>query len=208
MLPTNEIRLSILIPSIPTRWGSLISNYNHILNLVGDKNIEVLAFTDNKKRTIGEKRDALVKMANGKYFMFVDDDDFLISLDKIYEATQNDVDVITFKQECLNDDKSTFIVTFGLGNEIEHNWNQDNKYIDCKRPPFHVCAWAKKYQNYDFPKVNYSEDWGWLKQFVYEAKTEVHIPEVLIRYNFDPETTEASTEDNAEWKNPNTKEQL
>jgi len=207
MLQQNEIKLSILIPSIPSRWGSLISVYNHILNLVGDKNIEVLAFTDNKKRTIGEKRDSLIKMANGKYFMFVDDDDYLISLDKIYEATNEDVDVITFKQECLNDDKSTFIVTFGLGNEIEHNLNQNNKYTDCKRPPFHVCAWAKKYQKYDFPKVNYSEDWGWLKQFVYEAKTEVHIPEVLIKYNFDPNITEASTEDNIEWQNPNIQRQ-
>jgi hypothetical protein len=33
----------------------------------------------------------------------------------------------------------------------------------------------------------------------------VHIDKVLARYNFDPQVTEASTEDNSEWKNPNHK---
>jgi glycosyltransferase involved in cell wall biosynthesis len=203
MLQKNNIRLSILIPSIPSRWGSLISTFNFLLEKVGDKDIEILAFTDNKKRTIGEKRDALVKMARGKYFMFVDDDDELLSVEEIYEATNQDVDVITFKQECQNSDGSKYIVTFGLGNVVEHNLDDRGMYLDMKRPPFHCCAWNKKYSEYDFPAVNYSEDWGWLKQFLHQAKTEVHIDKVLARYNFDPQVTEASTEDNSEWKNPN-----
>ena len=66
------MRLSILIPSIPSRFDKLIATYEHLLILCEGKDIEVLAFTDNKKRTIGQKRDALVQMSNGKYVMFVD----------------------------------------------------------------------------------------------------------------------------------------
>jgi hypothetical protein len=42
-------------------------------------------------------------MSNGKYFMFVDDDDTLLNVDEIYEATLQDVDVITnsFANECF-----------------------------------------------------------------------------------------------------------
>ena len=205
MSQKNEIRLSILIPSIPSRWRKLTASFDSLLEKIGSRDIEILAFSDNKKRTIGEKRDALIKMANGKYIMFVDDDDELVSLDELYEATKQDVDVITFKQECRNSDGSKFVVTFGLGNEIEHNVNEEGNYIDCKRPPFHVCAWNRKYAAYDFPSVNYAEDWGWVKQFVHVATSEIHIDKVVCRYNFDPEVTEASTEDNSEWKNPNVK---
>ena len=197
------MRLSILIPSIPSRFDKLLATYNQIASMCEGKDIEVLAFTDNKKRTIGEKRDALVQMSNGKYVMFVDDDDTLLSVDEIYEATLEDVDVITFKQECLNADKSTFVVDFGLGNIIEHNKDESGNYIDCKRPPFHVCAWHKKYKEFRFPNVNYGEDWAWVEQFVKYAQTEVHIDKVLHKYNFDPKVTEASTEDNDVWTNPN-----
>ena len=197
------MRLSILIPSIPSRFDKLLATYNQIASMCEGKDIEVLAFTDNKKRTIGEKRDALVQMSNGKYVMFVDDDDTLLSVDEIYEATLEDVDVITFKQECLNADKSTFVVDFGLGNIIEHNKDENGNYIDCKRPPFHVCAWHKKYKEFRFPNVNYGEDWAWVEQFVKYAQTEVHIDKVLHKYNFDPKVTEASTEDNDVWTNPN-----
>jgi glycosyltransferase involved in cell wall biosynthesis len=197
------MRLSILIPSIPSRFDKLLATYNHIASMCDGKDIEVLAFTDNKKRSIGEKRDALVQMSNGKYVMFVDDDDTLLSVDEIYEATLEDVDVITFKQECLNTDKSTFVVDFGLGNDIEHNTDDKGNYLDCKRPPFHVCAWHKKYKEYRFPNVNYGEDWAWVEQFIKYAQTELHIDKVLHKYNFDPKVTEASTEDNEIWTNPN-----
>lgn len=204
MSQKSEIKLSILIPSIPSRWRQLTTSFDSLVEKIGDKDIEVLAFSDNKKRTIGEKRDALVKMAKGKYIMFVDDDDELLSVNEIYEAAcKHDVDVITFKQECRNTDGSTFIVDFGLGNKIEHNVDENGNYTDCKRPPFHVCAWNSIYAAYDFPAVNYAEDWGWVKQFVHVAINEFHIDKVLCKYNFDPKITEASTESNSEWKNPN-----
>lgn len=187
-------RLSILIPSIPSRWDKAKALYDHIATLIGDRDIEVLLLMDNKRRTIGEKREALKNAANGKYFMFCDDDDSLYSIDEIYEATANDVDVITFKSKCRNSDGSTYIVTAGLRNEVEHN-TEDGRYLDCKRPPFTQSAWASRFKQFSFPATNYSEDWEWVKQCLPTAFLETHIDKVLHGYNFDPEVSEATMEE-------------
>jgi len=194
--------LSILIPSIPSRWTIAIELYNRTVKMCDGKDIETLMLTDNYKRTIGEKREALKNISNGEYFMFVDDDDSLYSIEEIYEACKGAVDVITFKSRCLNADGSTFIVTAGLKNEVEHN-TEDGKYLDCNRPPFPNCAWSKWFKKISFPAISYGEDWEWVKKALPLARFETHIPEVLHGYNFNPDITEASTETNTHWTNPN-----
>lgn len=186
-------RLSILIPSIPSRWDKARALYNDLMDMIGDKDIEVLLLMDNKQRTIGEKREALKNIANGKYFMFVDDDDSLYSVHEIYEATRNDVDVITFKSKCRNSDGSEYIVTFGLKNDIEHN-TEDGRYLDSKRPPFTQCAWSSHFKKYSYPASNYGEDWEWVAKCLATAFLETHIDAVLHGYNFDPEVSEAVVE--------------
>jgi hypothetical protein len=187
------MQLSILIPSIPSRWERAQKLYTKISKMCEGKDIEILLFLDNKKRTVGGKRDSLVQMSRGKYFMFVDDDDDIISIDEIYKATFQDVDVITFKQLCLNTDKSTFIVSFGVGNpnQINETYFNSGIFLDCKRPPYHVCAWNQTFKKYRFPEISYGEDWQWVKQCIAEAKTEVFIDKVLHRYNYDQNISEA-----------------
>lgn len=197
--------LSILIPSIPSRFSILRPLIDKLTRMINGRNIEVLVLTDNKHRSIGAKREVLKNIAQGRYFMFVDDDDDLLSIDELYSAAcDNDVDVITFKQQCRNKDGSRFTVTFGLGNPVEHNQN-NGVYIDCKRPPFHVCAWNEKFKKFSFGDVSYAEDWVFVKQCLTEAKTEFFIDKIVHSYNFDMNITEASTESNEYWKNPNGK---
>lgn len=195
-------RLSILIASIPSRWEMTQKLVQKIEGMIGDKDIEVLVFFDNKKRTIGEKREALKNISNGKYFMMVDSDDDLISLDDIYEATNLDVDVITFNVQCRNNDGSSYTVFQGLNNPIEHN-TKDGRYLNCKRPPWWMSAWHNKFKKFSFPAINYSEDYEFLKHCWDEAKTEHYIPKTLYKYDFNENITEASTESNEYWKNPN-----
>lgn len=196
-------RLSILIPSIPSRFDKAIRLYNKITEQSLNMDIEVLMLTDNKKRSIGQKREALKNVSKGKYFMFVDDDDDIQNIPLLYEATEKDVDVITFKQKSRNTDGSHFIVTFGLGNEVEHNQNEKGLYVDLKRPPFQVCAWNEKFKDFSYPDINYAEDWGWIKQVLPLAITEYFIDEIIHYYNFDMKVTEADTSSNELWKNPN-----
>jgi glycosyltransferase involved in cell wall biosynthesis len=44
---------------------------------IGEFPVEHLILMDNKRRTVGEKRDALLRAAKGNYVAFVDDDDFI-----------------------------------------------------------------------------------------------------------------------------------
>jgi hypothetical protein len=196
-------RLSILIPSIPSRFEKSFNLYNKLIEETENMDIEILMLTDNKKRSIGLKREALKNISKGKYFMFVDDDDDIKNIPLLYEATENDVDVITFKQKSRNTDGSHFIVTFGLGNEVEHKQNKQGQYVDLKRPPFQVCAWNQKFKDFAYPDINYAEDWGWIKQVLPLAKSEYFIDEVIHLYNFDMNVTEADTSSNELWENPN-----
>lgn len=183
--------LSILICSIPSRFAKVMQLYAEINALVEDRDIEILIFTDNKKRSIGAKREAIKNICNGKYFLYVDDDDSLYSLKEIYEACKSDVDVITYKIKCRNSSGKEFTVTVGLGNEIEHKDDGEGNYIDLKRPPFTQAAWNSKFKHIPFPDKNYSEDAEWAEEALKEAKTEIHIPQVLQGYNFDPSVSEA-----------------
>lgn len=196
------IQLSILIPSTPSRWDMTKVLFDRLELMAQGKDIEILCFFDNKKRSIGAKREALKNISKGKYFMFVDSDDDLLSINEIYEATFKDVDVITFKQRCRNQDGSDFIVTFGLGNEVEHN-TQDGRYLDCKRPPFQMCPWHHSHKGIRYPNVNYGEDGVWSLEANKKATIEHHIDKIIHSYNFDINVSEASTQDNEHWKNPN-----
>ncbi len=197
------IRLSILIPSIPSRFERAMSLYNKIETMCIGLDVEILLFMDNKKRTIGEKREALKNLSKGKYFMFVDDDDSLLSVKEIYEATEKDVDVITFWQVCLNSNGSEYFIDFGLKNPIEHNTDENGNYVNCLRPPFHCCAWSSWFKKIKYPAINYGEDGVWVLKSLKHANVEHHINEVLHAYNFHPQLTEASTESNKYWTNPN-----
>lgn len=196
------IQLSILIASTPSRWDMTRKLYDGLIEMVGDKKIEVLLFMDDKKRSIGAKREALKNIANGKYFCFCDSDDNLTGLDDIYEATSLDVDVITYKAECRNNDGSTFVVTQNLDNPTEHN-TFGGRYLDCLRPPYPNCAWNQRFKKYYFPDISYGEDGIWVDKCLNEATTEHHIPKILFKYNFNLAVTEASTESNPYWTNPN-----
>lgn len=198
-----NIQLSILIPSIPSRFDKANALYQNLLTMAEGLEVEIIMLTDNKVMTIGEKCNHLKNSCRGKYFCFIHDDDELVSVKEIYEATFLDVDVIDFKAECTNPDGSTFIVTQRLDNEVEHNI-ENGRYIDCNRPPFPNCAWNRNaFSGRYFPHVSYGEDWGFVQNCLKTAKTEHFIDQVLFKYNFDPKVTEASTQDNEVWKNPN-----
>lgn len=199
-------KLSILIPSIPSRIDKLTTLISKLESLIGDKPVEILAFTDNKKRSIGCKRQALVDIAKGDYLAFLDDDDDLLPeyIDEVLKASESSPDVITFKQWCVVDGND-FIVDF----DLRHTENEEckiveGKYIDIKRKPFHVCFWKREIaQSERFPDVGYGEDWNWIEKIIDKATVQYKINKVLHKYVFDSSITEAPTETNDIWENPN-----
>jgi hypothetical protein len=188
------MQLSILIPAIPERWAIGQRLFTKLLKMCEGKEIEILYFMDNKKRTCGEKMESLKNISNGKYFMFCHDDDDILRIDEVYQATFQDVDVITFKQLCdsPNEAKTPYVVTFGLGNPIDRpedfNGPIPGSFLDMRRPPWSVCAWNQKFKSIPYKGI-YAEDGDWVERALVEAKTEVFLDVIVCRYCFDPYNT-------------------
>lgn len=182
--------LSILTPLVPSRLEIVRRLCAEIESQIGSKPVEHLALLDNKRRTVGEKRDALLRCARGRYVAFVDDDDW-ISKDYVFEILKASVsapDVITFEQEAVINGQSG-IVEFGLGNPNETLVFGGR----ARRNAWHVCAWRRSMAiQSHFPAINYGEDWAFVEPLCQMAglKSE-HISKVLHHYRHDSKTTEA-----------------
>lgn len=184
--------LSILTPAVPSRLsnGQLSSLCSNIEAQIGSLPVEHLVFVDNKKRTVGEKRDALLRMSRGKYVAFVDDDDWILAgyVEQILKAAESNPDVITFDQIASVNGECSH-VEFRLGNPNE----PFRPHSIIKRNAWHVCAWRRSLAiQSSFPASNYGEDWQFTAPLcAIPGLKEVHIDEVLHRYDHSQHTTEA-----------------
>ncbi len=190
-------QLSILTPAIPERLKQVATLCSELARQIGGRArpIEHLVLIDNKCRTIGEKRDALLRTARGKYVAFVDDDDS-VSLDyvsKILDAAKSDPDVITFRQIATVNGYARE-VEFKLGNPND-SWVPEvpEGAAMLRRNAWHVCAWRREIAIQSrFPAVNYGEDWAWAAVLcALKHLTEFHIPSVLHFYIHSSQTTAA-----------------
>jgi glycosyltransferase involved in cell wall biosynthesis len=187
------IKLSILTPTIPGREKQLhalqtrIEEQSSALNSSGQ--VEHLILSDNRKRSIGEKRQALVDIANGEYIAFCDDDDD-VSDDYVLEilkAIETRADVITFNQKAIYNGLES-VVHFGIKNQ-DGQFNPGNITL---RGPWHICAWNRqKVKGCVFGFSNYGEDLVWCHQARKRIKTAHHINKVLHTYIHDAATTAA-----------------
>ena len=190
-------KFSVLIPATPKRITThLIPLFNklseQVESLLNPKDVEILTFLDNKRRSIGYKRDALVQIARGRYLAFVDDDDQVSKyyIKEIVEVIDNhDVDVITFNQWCSFNNQPKLPVYFKLGHPV--NEPVPGPY-GATRPPWHICAWRTQLvQQFRFPDSMYGEDWHWCLRCNAVAKTSHHIDKFLHAYIFNDAVTEA-----------------
>ena len=190
--------LSILIPSIPYRFEShLLPLWKELQRQCNEamygSRVEILILSDNKHRSIGAKRQALLNLAQGEYIAFMDDDDkpndkYIINF--LYEVLPNSVksDVITFNQH-VSINGEQFPLTFKFGHEVNEEPNKDG----FTRPPWHVCFWRRDVvQHCTFPNSNYGEDWAWAEQANKKAKTSHHIDEFMMTYVYDENISEAT----------------
>jgi len=190
------ILLSILIPSIPSRFEShLLPLWNELQRQCSESmygsRVEILTLTDNKQRSIGAKRQALLSLAQGKYIAFLDDDDLPSPnyIDRVLpELIMGIIDVITFNQH-VSINGEMYPLTFKLGHEVNEEPNKEG----FTRPPWHVCFWRRDIvQHCTFPNINYGEDWAWAEQANKCATTSYHIDEFMMTYVYDDNVTEAT----------------
>ena len=187
--------LSILIASVPTRLPELADLIAHLSSQIAALSppplVEILAFTDNKFRTVGEKRQALVDISTGTHVASVDDDDDIADtyIAEIVSALRSDPDVVTFDQLATLTGTGVGIVSFDLTHEFDEQW-QPSQIV--RRRPWHPCAWRRTIATQcKFSSKNYGEDADWVDQANFLARTQIHIPKILYFYVYDPTLTEA-----------------
>jgi len=195
MITAEPILLSILTASIPERADKLEMLTAKITAQIGDLPVEHLVFLDNRKRTIGAKRDALLRIARGTFIAYVDDDDtvspdYVASLIEAIKTTASPidlVDVITFAQFARVDEAAAKIV-FGLRQENQP-FIPDTEVL---RAAWHVCAWRRSVAILShFPESNYGEDWAFAEPLNRIARASIHLDKVLHYYRFNSATTAA-----------------
>lgn len=193
--------LSILIPSIPERAKVLddlmfkIGLQRHDLENVHPTLGKVEILYDDTKSfldgglSIGKKREALVKMAKGKYLCFLDDDEDIAPnyLETLVRLCQHDRDVCTFRAIAKNDNFWSIIDM-----SIHHpNIEASPNYITL-RTPWHVCPVRSEFAKmYGFEDINYGEDFKWMEKVLTHVTSEARTTAVLLQYNHSSKTSEA-----------------
>lgn len=177
--------LSILTPAIPERMRQLTALCAEVENQIGSLPVEHLVLMDNRKRSVGLKRDALLRSARGDFVAFLDDDDWIAD-DYVHELVhfckKGLADVITFRQVATID---------GVAGQIDFHLGNPNEEFQpngiAKRNAWHVCAWSRHLAICSsFPDLNYGEDWAYASKLcALPNLRESHIPKVLHFYRFD-----------------------
>jgi len=184
-----HIQLSILTPTIPSRKEQLSKLSEKIAKQSDDLAVEHLSFADNRTRTIGAKRQALLDIARGEYIAFVDDDDDIKPdyVSEILLAIQQGPDVITFEQNSYYNGAFSKVI-FGLNN-CDEPFQPNGITL---RAPWHVCVWKRELvKTCQFGESNYGEDIIWSRQARARIKTSLHIDKTLCTYRHDAALTAA-----------------
>lgn len=194
--------LSILIPAIPSRLelsSILFLDLEHQSGKDHLGAVEILMLLDNKRRSVGMKRQALLDMAQGEYVAFVDDDD-QIGEKYIFGILKAILDLKNPKPDVV---VWPFLVTINGGDEglvipsIKYIPKEGEAVAEYKppityRPPHHLCCFKTELaRKGHFPDKQHGEDFEWARQVWPHLKTENMITDSLYHYVWNSNVTEA-----------------
>jgi len=197
----NPIILSILIPSIPSRYGILSKLASELyrqklyMQTFHSSLGEIEIIIDGSERfldgglSIGKKREKLVTAANGSYLCFLDDDESIAPnyMETLVRMCNENKDVCTFRSIAKLDNYWA-IINMRLGYQNEECTPEGI----VRRNAWHVSAVRTKYAKlHTFDDINYAEDWKWFEQVLTHCQTESHTDAVIHSYQHSKTTSEA-----------------
>lgn len=181
-----KIKLSILIPSLPSRYNKL-GELMEILEPQLTDEVELIVYTDNKKITIWEKRNKLLAMANGKYVAMIDDDDEITEnyVGELLKWIKSDCDVVCFKIQCSIEwwePKPVFYSKNFQNEDTEDGYYRKPNHLMCIKREIARAVW---YEN-----INFGEDTYFSEKVTKLIKTEYFIDKFLYTYKYFSATSE------------------
>lgn len=185
------MKLSILICTTETRVNTFLPTIiDELSNQAKGLPVEILYLGDNKKRSVGQKRNDLIGLAQGEYFTFVDDDDRVAPtyVQDIVKQIDKKPDLITFYAFRVHNGKPDRIVMYDF--RYPKDENKEGRY---QRMPNHLMCWRKEaVKDFKFISTNYGEDSDWATRVKRDGKFKkvVEIKKVLYYYDFNIRTTE------------------
>lgn len=193
--PENKVALSILIPSVHTRRSTFapkiieqVFGQYEALAPADQKRIEILMLTDTKHTVLGDKRNAMARIAKGDYVIYVDDDDRIADsyMRDLLAATANGHDTITFTASVSINGEPPKPCRYS----IKHK-QDENTATEYLRLPNHICAIKRDLVlRNPFPSKLKGEDSEFAALIKASLKTETHVDKVLYHYDYNEETTE------------------
>jgi glycosyltransferase involved in cell wall biosynthesis len=194
-MPEPVLELSILICTIPGREAKLQKLWDHIHGQILDGfPVEVLTLKDNKKRTIGAKRNALLQAAQGRYVAFVDDDDWVADeyIRDLLEAATHRPDVIVFPVDCKIPSKTKGELTGVVESSVHFPNEQFKNGGVTRRKPIQIHCWRRELaKTAIFPDTSRGEDFKWAEQLWNQVTKEVRVDNALYLYHRERDFGEA-----------------
>jgi glycosyltransferase involved in cell wall biosynthesis len=155
---------------------------------------EILLLLDNKRRTIGAKRNAAQSIACGRFIVFVDDDDdvagdFVPTVTKAI-AQNPDADCIVYDTLCsLDTEHPPQLVRSG----IEYPDTEYTHAAGATRKPWHTMVYRRELvADCRFGDMQNGEDAVWAQQAWPRVKNQVRIDRILYYYRWRSDVSEAS----------------
>lgn len=131
--------------------------------------------------SIGKKREALVKRAEGKYLCFLDDDESIAPnyIETLVRLCQFNADVCTFRNVSKLD-------SYWMVVDLKLKYPNDQATSDfmIRRKPWHICPVKSEYAKlHSFEDSNYGEDFSWMERVLAHCTTEAKSESVIHQYN-------------------------
>lgn len=188
--------LSILVCSVTTRFNNFLPNIINKLHKQAEmfEGVEIICLLDNKTIMLGDKRNELVKLSCGKYVVFVDDDDDISDdyIEKLFFATDSNVDIINFTVSVSLNGGEYKLCLYNMDYENDYNENNtEGQIVSYHRLPNHImCVKRELAIDTIYPSIIRGEDAGYSKSLKPKLKSQLILNDTLYFYNFNQETTE------------------
>lgn len=203
------ILLSILIPTIKKRTFTLYKLVDHLKDQVGPqqsfymqpgdtidskilhlffREVDIIIYLDEGEIPTGKKRNKLYEMAQSKYCISLDDDDWVPDyyVCELLEAAKSDADCFGINGVMITDNVKT--ETWSISKDHPYKTVRTNLGNHYKRYPNHITGIKSEIcKKFKFPDVSFGEDFDWATQIHNSGliKTEytIHKPLYEYRYN-------------------------